>query len=139
MHSADVLGAVEEVARQALLGLAPLAIAAAKSILEDCRHPGHLRAIEMVLDRTGHFARTEHKVTVEHSMDTARLEEIALRMAKELGVAPEAIFGPNRDLKQIEGVVEIEPEGVGDAAAARASPGCLATTKKPWPGGFRKP
>jgi hypothetical protein len=117
MHSADVLGAVEEVARQVLLGLAPLAIAAAKSILEDCRHPGHLRAIEMVLDRTGHFARTEHKVTVEHSMDTARLEEIALRMAKELGVAPEAIFGPRGVFL---GVVEAPDEKAAELMAAKA-------------------
>ena len=37
-----------------------------------------------------------HKVTVEHSVDVKRLEEIALRWAGELGVDPAKIMGPNR-------------------------------------------
>jgi hypothetical protein len=40
-----------------------------------------------------HFARTEHKVTVEHSVDVKRPEEIALRWAGELGVDPAKIMG----------------------------------------------
>jgi hypothetical protein len=35
-------------------------------------------------------------VTVEHSVDVKRLEEIALRWAGELGVDPAKIMGPNR-------------------------------------------
>lgn len=96
-----VIDAIEEASRCVLRGLAPLAIRRAKEVLEDREHPSHARMIETVLDRTGFFARTEHKVTVEH-VDHARLAEIASRMAAELGVTTAKLIGPN----VIEGEVE---------------------------------
>lgn len=101
MHDPNVLDAIEEAARKVLRGLAPLAIRKAKAILEDPKHPHHGRMIETIMDRTGHFARTEHKVTVEHTVDTAELESLARRLALEAGIDPARLIGRN-DPKMIE-------------------------------------
>lgn len=104
MHDPNVLDAIEEAGRKVLRGLAPTAIARAKAILDDSRHPYHGRMIETVLDRTGHFARTEHKVMVEHTVDTAELEALARRLALEAGIDPARLIGKNEP-KLIEGKV----------------------------------
>jgi len=83
MQKPEIIEAVREVAGKVLGGLVPLAIRAAKRILEDPKHPAHARMAESILDRTGFSAKTEHKVTVEHTADLAQLEEYARRLALE--------------------------------------------------------
>lgn len=102
MQSPLVLDAVEEAARKVIRSLAPLAIQRARAVLEDPKHPGHGRMIETILDRTGHFSRTEHKVTVEHTIDTAELEALARRLAAEAGIDAARLIGSNK-------VIEHEP------------------------------
>lgn len=104
MHNPAVLEAIQEASRKVLSGLAPLAIRSARAILEDPAHSQHARMIETVLDRTGFFAKTEHKVLVEHSVDVRELEDLARRLAAEAGIAPERLLGVNAP-PVIEGTV----------------------------------
>lgn len=115
MHDKNVLDAIEEAARKVLRGMAPLAIRRAKAILDDPKHPSHGRMIETILDRTGHFSRTEHKVTVEHTVDTKELEALAVRLAQEAGIDPARLIGRN-DPKVIEGEVDhdVQRGGAGE-------------------------
>src|SRR5262245_31332771 len=54
-----------------------------------------LRACEMLFNRGGLPAQTEHKVTVEHHSNP-KMVELATRLAHELGVNPERLLGMNR-------------------------------------------
>jgi hypothetical protein len=102
MHSQQVLDAIEEATRCVLRGLAPLAIRRAKAILDDPKHPGHLRAIEVILDRSGYGTRSEHTMRVEHAVDVRELEALARRLAAESGISAEKLLG---NAKVIEGEV----------------------------------
>lgn len=111
MHTAAILDAIEEASRKVLRGLAPLAIRQAKAVLDDPDHPSHARMIETVLDRTGFFAKTEHKVTVEHTVDVKELEDLARRLALENGIDPKRFIGMAGVGPVIEGeVVEVVNE-----------------------------
>jgi hypothetical protein len=114
MHDPRVLDAIQEATGVALQGLAPLAVRRAKDILDDPKHPAHARIIETVLDRTGHFARSEHTMKVEHSLDVRELEELARRLAAETGVAAAKFLGTNEG-RVIEGeALEAGPGAADD-------------------------
>ena len=51
--------------------------------------------IETILDRTGHFAKTEHTVNVNHQVDTREVELLAKRLAAENGIPVEKLMGVN--------------------------------------------
>lgn len=106
MHNAKVLDAIEEASLLVLRSLGPIAVQAAKAILENPKHKAHARIIETVLDRTGYAAKTEHTVHVNHSIDTTELEALARRLALENGIAPERFIGVNgldaKPMKTIE-------------------------------------
>ena len=53
-----------------------------------------LHACEMLLNRGGLPAQTEHKVTVEHKQPKQMLE-LAERLAKEIGIDPARLIGVN--------------------------------------------
>ncbi len=104
LHNPRILDAIEEATRSVMRALGPLAVGAATKILKDTSHPAHARMVETILDRSGHSARTEHKVTVEHTVDTKELEALAQRLALESGIPVERLLGSNRDdaMKVIE-------------------------------------
>lgn len=111
MQNQRVLDAIEEAGRKVMRGLQPIALAAAKRILENPEHSYHGRMIETVLDRTGFSARTEHKVTVEHTVDTRELEALARRLALENGIDPRKFIGinsPSNGTEKINTVIEGE-------------------------------
>ena len=127
MQSELVIDAIEECGRLALRGLGPAAITAARAILNNPKHPAHARMIEAVLDRAGHSAKTEHKVTVEHSVDTREIEMLAFRLAKEAGISPTKLLGgkqpktPAAEQQMIiegETVLELKGDGTGPAVTA---------------------
>jgi hypothetical protein len=101
------LEAIEECCRLVLRGLGPVAVRSAKAILQNPKHPFHGRMIETVLDRTGFIARTEHKVTVEHTVDTSELEALARRLAQESGIPVQRLLGGVAD--KTDKVIEHEP------------------------------
>jgi hypothetical protein len=109
MQNAAVLDAIEECTRATLRGLAPVAVNKAREILEDRGHPYHGRMIETVLDRTGFFAKSEHTMRVEHSVDEARLVELARRLAAENGIPIERLLGNTRTIEG-EVVQEIDTQ-----------------------------
>lgn len=110
MHDPAVLDAIEEAGRKVLRGLAPLAIRSAKAILEEPKHPQHARMIETVLDRTGFLAKSEHKLTVEHSLGTKELEDLARRLALENGIDPKRFLGVNGPLIEHEPLKTFEAD-----------------------------
>jgi hypothetical protein len=124
MRNEKVLDAIEECSRLVLRGLGPVAVRAARAILENPKHNFHGRMIETVLDRTGFVARTEHKVTVEHTVDTSELEALARRLAQESGIPVQRLLGTDKviegtvvDAKDQEANKAIERQGSGDTAA----------------------
>jgi hypothetical protein len=113
MQDPKIIDAIAECTRATLRGLAPVAVRRAKAILNNEKHPYHGRMIETVLDRTGFFAKTEHSVRVEHTVDVRELEELARRLASENGISAEKLLGRNE--KVIEGeAVEVSREAVKD-------------------------
>ena len=134
-HDPRVMDAIEECTRATLRGLAPIAVKHARQILEDPAHPYHGRMIETVLDRTGHFAKTEHMVRVEHSVDMRELEALARRLAAESGVGVERLLGTNEGSrarsdegggKLIEGEVVDKPVDSRETSEASGGPGDAA-------------
>lgn len=55
-----------------------------------------IRAALALCDRGGMPAQTEHKVTVQHSVNTEKMELLASRLAAELGIDPARLIGVNR-------------------------------------------
>lgn len=111
MHRETIQAAIREVSSKALMGLAPLAVGAARAVLATPSHPAHARMIETILDRTGFSAKTEHTVTVEHRASREQLVEWAKQYAIERGLAPEALLpGPK--------VIEHDEYGTAPAMAA---------------------
>ena len=102
MHNPDVLEAIAEVGSKQLRSLPPLAIKSLRTILEDPKTSTstRLNTALAVLDRTGFSARTEHKVTVEHTVDTREIEELAKRLAAESGIAVERLLGTNKPVER---------------------------------------
>jgi hypothetical protein len=122
MHNATVLDAIEECSRKVLRGLAPLAIKAAKDILDDPKHFSHAKMIEIVLDRTGHFAKVEHehKHDLKITVDTSELEALARRLAQESGIPVQRLLGgyaAGTD-KVIEGTATEVRDGRDDVSGA---------------------
>jgi hypothetical protein len=113
-HDPKILDAIEECTRATLRGLGPIAVRHAGKILEDPSHPAHARMIEVVLDRSGHWARSEHTVKVEHSMDVRELEDLARRLAKENGISAEKLLGNAKSVPPA-GPGVIEGEVLADA------------------------
>lgn len=55
-----------------------------------------LRACDMLLNRGGLPAQTEHKVTVEHTASNEKMLALARRLAAELGMDEAKLIGVNR-------------------------------------------
>jgi phage terminase small subunit len=110
VHDPAVIAAIQEVSRNVLLGLAPKALAAAKEILDDKRHPARARMIETILDRTGYLAKSEHKVVVEHE-HRHRVEATEAVLLRIRALAAAAGLDPQKLPPLIDGeAVEVKPD-----------------------------
>lgn len=97
-HDARVQAALMEEARRAVnlaaaVVATPVVVAIAMNEEEDAKN--RLRACEMLFNRGGLPAMTEHKVTVEHRQPK-QMVELAARLAAELGIEPARLIGVNR-------------------------------------------
>jgi len=112
IHDARVQAALLEEARKRVNAAAAIvATPVAVSIAMDESFPARdrLRACEMLFNRGGMPALTEHKVTVDDRRP-ARLVELAARLAAELGVDEGRLIGVNRAAAPIlEGEFEVVP------------------------------
>lgn len=117
MHDPGVLAALMEEARKrvnvaAAVVATPVAIEIAMN--EAFEPKDRLRACEMLFNRGGMPAMTEHKVTVEHKQPR-QMVDLAARLAAELGVDPARLIGVNRAAAP---VLEGEYVEVPDGAAS---------------------
>jgi len=95
---ASIQAAMLEVSKRMIVTAASLvATPVAISIAMDTslEPKDRLRACEMLFNRGGIPAQSEHKVTVEHKQP-AVLVELAARLAAEVGVDKEKLIGVNR-------------------------------------------
>lgn len=95
-HNEKVIAALNEEAKRRLNASAPMAISELIKIAEysgDTK--SKLKAIEMVLNRTGHHALSEHKVAIEHSYNDQQAVTRIFTLAKQLQIDPVKLLGSN--------------------------------------------
>lgn len=97
-HRPKVLAAIKEYAHSRLGSMVPLALSAMEEILRDPGHKDRAKVIQMVTDRTGLHATTEHKVTVEHTDDREEKLRRLAALAKANGVDPRRLLGGISDV-----------------------------------------
>jgi hypothetical protein len=107
-HEAGVLAAIQECAGKELKGGQLAAVRALLRLVADPSARGHHRAIESVLDRTGHSVQQQINVAHTHVDLTGKaMEEEILRLARKHGLDPVKLLGGN----VIEGeVVEVKDD-----------------------------
>lgn len=96
-HDARVQAALlEESKKRVILAASVIAMPVAVKIAmsEGVSARDRLRACEMLFNRGGMPAQTEHKVTVEHKAPR-QIAELAARLAAELGIDRERLIGLN--------------------------------------------
>ena len=119
-HDPNVQAAIQEEAKRRLNSTAILAVNKLALLVESNDQKVQLKAIEMVLNRAGLHATSEHKVQVEHfDGDAAGIRQI-YDDAKKLGLDPVLLLGkmgikmlppPTEGEDAIEGeFVEVEKE-----------------------------
>lgn len=93
-HTEKVILALNEEAKRRLMASAPMAISELVKIAElenDKKYK--LKAIELILNRTGYHATTEHKVAVEHTYTDQQTVGRIFTLAKTLGMDPKKLLG----------------------------------------------
>lgn len=92
MHDEKVQAAMREVGQARISGVTMKAIRTVEKALDSTDHKAALKAAEMVLNRAGLHATSEHKVTVEHITDEDKVARIKA-LAMTLGLDPSKLLG----------------------------------------------
>lgn len=89
----EIQDAIKALTGKYLFSLAPKAILRLGEILDNPKHSKHAKAIEMVLDRTGHGAQTDVNVNVSGELTVNHTDEALadLRRLRDLGVPREKL------------------------------------------------
>jgi hypothetical protein len=117
-HTQSISDAIIEQSRLMVRGAGPTAAKRLLNILDDPEHPGHIKAIDMVLKRVDPEVTTAN-LNVTHRIvdaDTEALEE--LRAARQLGATRETLlqlFGGN-GLSRLERLEQADIARRADAA-----------------------
>lgn len=106
MHNEGVIAAINEESSKRMRGAAAIAVSAVVKIAMDQTHKDHLKAALALMDRTGHHALSEHKVTVDDKRPQTKAELIAAvrGVAAELGITDPSV------VKQLTGEDVVEAE-----------------------------
>lgn len=96
-HDPKIQAAIHEEAERRLKGSAIIATSTVVGLLNSADEKIQLRAAEMIFNRVGLHATTEHKVTVEHIEDDKTLLDKARRLAGELGVDISKMIGHSHE------------------------------------------
>lgn len=96
-HDPKVQAAIHEEAERRLKGSAIIATSTVVGLLTSVDEKIQLRAAEMIFNRVGLHATTEHKVTVEHVEDDKTLLDKARRLAGELGIDISKMVGHSHE------------------------------------------
>ena len=93
MHNEGVINAINEEASKRLRSAGLIAVSAVTAIALNPQHKDHLKAALAIMDRTGHHALSEHKVTVDDRRPQTKKELVAavIQVAREAGLDDEAI------------------------------------------------
>lgn len=110
LHDERVIAAMREEADKRLRGYALLGISVIAQIARNDKHPDQLKAAMGLANRLGFHEMSEHKVSVEHKQPK-EITELAIKLAKEIGIASERLLGNNR------GVIEGEFVEVSDGSS----------------------
>lgn len=93
-HHEKVILALNEEAKRRLQASAPMAISELVKIAEETVDGKiKLKAIEMILNRTGHHALSEHRVDVQHSYSDPDAIARIRSLAMQLGMDPIKLLG----------------------------------------------
>lgn len=74
-----------------------------------------LKAAELLTDRTGFHAKTEHKLTIEDNRTTGELMDFIRAAAGRHGLDPNQLIGPTAAAVTHQPVIDADFEEVGDA------------------------
>jgi len=92
-HDPKIQAAIQEESKRRLhAGL----VLASSRLVEHIKNPDgkiSLKAIEMVMNRAGIHAQSEHKVTVEHQMNEGEQIKSIIMMAEAMGIDPSVMLG----------------------------------------------
>jgi phage terminase small subunit len=93
-HGEKIVLALNEEAKRRLMASAPMAISELIKIAENEPEKKYkLKAIELILNRTGHHSTTEHKVAVEHTYNDQQSVARIVALAKQLQMDPTKLLG----------------------------------------------
>lgn len=92
VHTAAVQAAIQEMATGMMGASVPIAVIALRDMAMDPTNPKRLNAVQALLDRTGHHAKTEHKVQVIHE-DKAEVDRQIAELARQIGADPKTLLG----------------------------------------------
>src|SRR5580765_71139 len=94
MQNQAILDACEELTWRRLSGMAVLAVNALEPILNNPQHKSHIKAAEMVLERTGFVAERRLTVDKPASKSDEAILAVLAQLCEKLGADPEAFLGP---------------------------------------------
>lgn len=96
-HDERIQAAINEEAKRRMNAAAIIATSRVVGLLDSADEKVQLKAAEMIFNRTGLHATTEHKVTVEHIEDDKTLLDKARRLASELGLDVTKLIGYSQE------------------------------------------
>lgn len=103
MHDARIQEAIQEESVRRLNSASILAVSELVKIAGNPAHKSQTKAIEMILNRTGLHAKSEHKVSVEHMMGDDELRDKIKHLAEKHGIDLSAYTGQT--------LIDVTPEG----------------------------
>jgi phage terminase small subunit len=113
MRDPRIEAAIVEIARSHFTtGGAALAANNLLRIARNEKHPKHYDATIAIMNRVGMHEKSEHTLKVQRD-NSADMEQLAVRLAAELGVNSEALIGGNKpmiDVTPTQVKVEAKPE-----------------------------
>ena len=92
-HDPKIQAAIQEEAKRRIQAGLILATSTLMVHVKNADAKVSLKAIEMILNRGGIHAQSEHKVTVEHTMNEDEMVRSIQVMAKQMGVDPAKLLG----------------------------------------------
>lgn len=93
--------AIKEAAAHHMAGLVPKVTHALEAIVDDPLHRDHYKALDGILARVGMPQVTEHKTTVEHTLNKAELVASIRGMMETLGYLVVSKILPPAGLRKI--------------------------------------
>lgn len=112
-HDPRVLAAFQEEASKRLQAGAILGASVLIEIAQDPLHKDRLKAASTLLNRIGLHEKTEHKTTVEHTLNSEQMIAEITTLAKTLGLDPAKLIGQNSPHALAAPTIDAEFEEVG--------------------------